>query len=114
MDVLVDFTSKMVTCSFHQQTEICEKYCRMEYGPSRENCKSQNQRKFTTNTSTSGNVVLLFLFNDSEQFRPREEYCFTVTASNGTFTVLIEGTTLFLGIVISNMPDCMCTCMCET
>ena len=103
MDVSVDFASKMITCFFHQQTENCEKYCSIEYGPSRENCKSQNQRKFTTNTTTSGNIVLLFPLNDSEQFQPQEEYCFTVTASNGIFTVLIEGTTLILGIVILNM-----------
>ena len=103
MDVSVDFASKVVTCIFHQQTENCEKYCSIEYGLSRENCKSQNQRKFTTNTTTSGSAVLLFPFNDSEHFQPREEYCFTVTASNGTFTVLIEGTTLVLGIVISNI-----------
>ena len=102
MDVLVDFASKMVTCFFHQQTKNYEKYCSIEYGISRENYKSQNQRKFTTNTTTSGNVVLLFPFNDSEQFQPQEEYCFTITASNGTFSVLIEGTTLILGIIISN------------
>jgi hypothetical protein len=98
VDVSVDLASKMVTCSFHQQTESSEKYCSIEYVPSRENCKSQNERKFTTNTSSSGNVVLLFPLNGSEQFQPREGYCFTITASNGTFTILIEGTTLALGI----------------
>jgi glycopeptide antibiotics resistance protein len=103
VDISVDLASKMVTCFFHQQTENGEKYCSIEYGPSRENCKSHNWIKFTTNTSTSGNVVLLIPLNDSEQFQPREEYCFTVTASNGTFTVLIEGITPVLGIITPNM-----------
>ena len=98
MDVSVDLASKTVTCSFHQQTENIEKYCSIEYEPSRENCnKPQNLRKFA-NGSTSGNVVL-FTFSNSEQFQPQEEYCFTVTASNGTFTVLIEGTTFVLGTI---------------
>ena len=98
MDVSVDLASKTVTCSFHQQTENTEKYCSIEYEPSRENySKPQNQRKLA-NGSTFGNVVL-FTLNDSEQFQPREKYCFTVTVSNGTFTVLIEGTTFVLGTI---------------
>ena len=95
MDVTVDLASNHVTCLFHEQTENCEKYCSIEYGPSRENCKPQNWRKFTTNSSTSTNELLLF---PSVQFQPEEEYCFSVTASNGTFTVLIEGTTTVSGI----------------
>ena len=104
MDVSVDLASKTVTCLFHQQTENCEKYCSIEYGPSRENCKPRNPRKFA-NRSASSNVVL-FTLNDSEQFQPQEEYCFTVTASNGTFTVLIEGTTIVLGIIMH--AECAC------
>ena len=101
MDVTVDLASKLVTCIFHEQTETCEKYCSIEYGPSGENRKPQNWRKFTTNTTTSGNVVHLFpSLNKSEPFQPQEEYCFTVTASNGTFTVLIEGTTTASGIKV--------------
>ena len=99
MDVTVDLASKTVICLFSQQTENCVKHCSIEYGPSGENKKPQNWKKFITNTTTSGNVVFLFpSLNNSEQFQPREEYCFTVTASNGTFTVLIEGTTTVSGI----------------
>ena len=95
VDVTVNLASEIVTCLFLQQTENCEKYCSIEYAPSRENCKSQNWRKFTANTTTTGNVVFLFpSLNNLEQFLPEEEYCFTVNASNGTFTVLIEGTTV--------------------
>ena len=99
VDVTVNLASEIVTCLFLQQTENCEKYCSIEYAPSRENYKPQNWRKFTANTTATGNVVLLFpSLNNSEQFQPEEEYCFTVTASNGTFTVLIEGTTIVSGI----------------
>ena len=52
-------------------------------------CQPQNQRKIA-NRNISGNVVLVFPFNNS----PQEEYCFIVTASNGSFTAQIEGTTV--------------------
>ena len=99
MDVTVDLASNRVTCLFHELTENREKYCSIEYGLSRENCMPQNQRKFTASTTNSGNIVFLFpSFDDSEQFQPEEEYCFSVTARNGTLTVLIEGTTSVSGI----------------
>ena len=91
MDVSVDLAAKSVTCSFSQQKENSDKYCSIEYGLSRENCRlAQNEIKQQSNSSTTDNVLIVFPFN--EQFQPQEEYCFTVTASNGTFTALIEGT----------------------
>ena len=106
MNVTVDLASESVTCLFFQQTENCEKYCSIEYEPSGKNHKPQNWRKFTANTTTSGNVVRLFpSLNNSEQFQPEEEYCFSITASNGTFTVLIEGTTTVSGIKIHTMHE---------
>ena len=74
VDVTVDLASKAITCLFFQQTENCEKYCSIEYGPSGKNHKPQNWRKFTANTTTSGNVIRLFpSLNNSEQFQPLEE-----------------------------------------
>ena len=104
VDVSVDLASKTVTCLFHQQTESSENYCSIVYGPSRENCKPQNQRKIANRSTSGSNIVLVFPTNDSEHFQPQEEYCFIVTASNGSFTAQIEGnTTIFLGIIIQNM-----------
>ena len=107
MDVLVDLLSNTLTCMFHQQTENGEKYdCSIEYGLSRENFRPQNQRNFASRSASDSVVVLFPLLNDSEQFQPREEYTFTITASNGTFTVQIEGTTMILGIIIQNLHAC--------
>ena len=106
MDVSVDLPSNTLTCIFHQQTENGEKYCNIEYGLFRENFRPQNQRNFANRSAFDSVVVLFPLLNDSEQFQPQEEYCFTITASNGTFTVLIEGTTIILGIILQIMHAC--------
>ena len=86
MDVSINLASKTITCLFVQPTENSTKYCGIVYGLSRENCKPQNQNR---NTSNSDRVLIRF--PSSEQFQPQEEYCFTVTASNGNLTALIEG-----------------------
>ena len=100
MNVSVDLASKTVTCLFHQQTENCENYCSIVYGLSRENCQPQNQRMMANGSISGSNAVLVFPINDSEQFQPQEEYCFIVTASNGSFTAQIEGiTTIALGTI---------------
>ena len=106
MKVSVNLASNTVTCLFHQRTWNSEKYCSIVYGPSRENCQPQNQRKIA-NRSNSDIVVLVFAFNDSEQFQSREEYCFIVTASNGSFTAQIEGTSVMLGTIKQNVCVCM-------
>ena len=51
-------------------------------------------------------VLVLFPFNDSEQFQPQEEYCFIVTASNESFTAQIEGTSVILGTIKQNVYVC--------
>ena len=78
MNVSVDLASNTVTCLFHQQTENSENYCSIVYGLSREDCRPQNQRKIA-NRSISGNVVLVFPFNNSEHFQPQEEYYFRLS-----------------------------------
>ena len=105
VDVSVNLASKTVTCLFHQQTENSENYnyCSIVYGPSRENCQPQNQGKIASRSTSGSNIVLVFPFNDSEHFQPQEEYCFIVTASNGSFTAQIEGTTIILGTIIQNV-----------
>ena len=86
VDVSIDLASKTVTCLFLQQRENITKSCSIVYGLSRENCKPQNQSRNTSNTD-----CVLIRFPSNKQFQPHEEYYFTVTASNGTFTALIEG-----------------------
>ena len=86
MNVSVNLVTKTVTCLFVQPRENSTKNCGIVYSLSRENCKPLNQSR---NTSNSDRVLIRF--PSSEQFQPQEEYCFTVTASNETFTALIEG-----------------------
>ena len=90
MNVSVDLASNTVTCLFHQQTWNSENYCSIVYGPSRENCQPQNQRKIANKSNSKNVVLVLFPINDSEQFQPQEEYCFIVIAGNESFTAQIE------------------------
>ena len=96
MNVSVDLAFKTVTCSFHQPTENSENYCSIVYGLSRENCQPQNQRMMANGSISDRNAVLVFPITNSAQFQPQEEYCFIVTASNGSFTTQIEGTSLVI------------------
>ena len=83
-----------------QKTENSENYCSIVYGLSRENCQPQNQRMMANGSISGRNAVFVFPINNSDQFQPQEEYCFIVTASNGSFTAQIEGiTTIDLGTI---------------
>ena len=105
MNVSVDLASKTVTCLFHQPTENSENYCSIVYGPSRENCQPQNQRKIANGSISGSNAVLVFPINDLEHFQSQEEYYFIVIASNGSFTAQIEGTAGILGTI---KTECLC------
>ena len=72
-----------VICTFraHQST-VQEKTCSIFYGPMGSNCKATSQ----SSHSFSDSVVLGLPLEDIEQ-----EYCFSVTASNGSFTTIVEG-----------------------
>ena len=113
MDVSVDLASKTVTCLFHQQTENSENYCSIVYGLSTENCQPQNQRMMENGSISGRNAVFVFPINDSDQFQPQEEYCFIVTASNGSLTAQIEGiTTIALGTITQRAYSSYKLCAC--
>ena len=56
------------------------------YGLLGENCRVMSHQNGTT---TSDSVQIVFPVNNN--FQPQSEYCFIVTASNGTFTTMVEG-----------------------
>ena len=66
------------------------KTCSILYGPGKE-CVSQHPMETSTHsvTATHSNTVVIGL--DSLPTK-KEKYCFIITASNGTFTTIIEGT----------------------
>ena len=79
-------TLDRVVCTFHnQQNSVKENTCSILYGPVMisSNCNSSRQ----SNRSFSDSVVIGLPLEDIEQ-----DYCFNVTASNGPFTAIIEGT----------------------
>ncbi len=76
-----------IVCTFHDQQINAnrEKTCRIVYGPMGSNCKTMSQ----SSHSFSDSVVLGLPLEDIEQ-----EYCFSLTASSGPFTTIVEGTFL--------------------
>ena len=74
-----------VVCTFHDQhySSVKEKTCSILYGPMGSNCETTSQ----SSHSFSDSVVIGLPLEDIEQ-----EYCFNVTASNGIFTTIVEGT----------------------
>ena len=69
-------------CTFLNQLETSEKTCRIEYGLS-----GEEMTKSLTAANTTSNTVLLELELDGLV----RNYQFVVTASNGTYTVMVEG-----------------------
>ena len=85
--VNIDITqsSDCVVCNFHHQhiSVDKEKTCSIAYGPVGSNCETTSQWSH----SFSESVVIGLPLEDIEQ-----DYCFSVTASNGFLTAIIEGT----------------------
>ena len=80
----VVLTAKIVVCVFFNQQSNREKLCSIEYGPVGGDCRTSSQASRSLSNSVT---VGLPLEQDTEQ-----DYCFSVTASNGTFTAIVEGT----------------------
>lgn len=77
--------SNRVACTFHyQQIGVNKKKtCSIAYGPMGSNCKTINQ----SSHSFSDSVVIGLPLEDIKQ-----DYCFSITASNGFLTAIVEGT----------------------
>ena len=80
-----------ITCEFLNQSDASEKTCCVTYGP----CDQPDLRsRLTCNKDTSYNIQL--------EVADRSRYCYTITASNKSHIVKVEGT-FTLGIVSNCM-----------
>ena len=77
-----------IICSFINQSERGNtiKTCNVVYGYSQENCTSMSLGGFS-----DSNIVVIGIPLSTEQSAQQRSSCFTVTASNGTFTAKVEG-----------------------
>ena len=69
-------------CIFLDKQDNSEKFCSVLYGPSSQQLTSSGQGSSDTFT-----VILTLNFEDQKQ----TNYQYVITASNGTFTVQVEG-----------------------
>ena len=83
-----DMTSKTFTCTFPSQQQTALKWCNISYGLPQVGMTECYNRNFLANTSTSDSVYL----TESGAFESGGEHCFTATAGNDSFSVIVEGT----------------------
>ena len=89
-DLSFDPTSKLATCFFLNQPKSAnEMTCSIVYGVPGETCTMFSRQ----NSRSSSNKVYVG-FPEANHLQSREEYCFVATASNGTFTILVEGSAM--------------------
>ena len=89
-DLSFDPTSKLATCFFLNQPKSAnEMTCSIVYGVPGETCTMFSRQ----NGRSSSNKVYLG-FPEANHLQSQEEYCFVATASNGTFTILVEGSAM--------------------
>lgn len=75
-------TASVITCIFQHQWNTT-KLCSVVYGPCHQNLVHYQ----ASNTSNSDTVLLNIKPDLLDQM-----FCYIVTASNGTFTIMVEGT----------------------
>lgn len=86
--VAIDLSSLTVLCKFHNQQDISSnKSCIIEYGPS-DSCESLPYSS-QNSLSTSSTVTIDLLTHPG--FHNVRMYCFTVTATNGSHTIKVDG-----------------------
>ena len=84
-----DQASKTATCYFlHHQGTSSHKSCTIAYGSLDENCMALTLSQLSMSVSNSVQIRLPI----NNQFQPQSEFCFTMTANNGTFAAMVEGT----------------------
>lgn len=76
-----------LTCKFlqHQESAFADYTCSIVYGSIEENCRALSLTSISNNTTL---YMGLFLSKNTES---QNKKCFTVTASNGSYVVIVEG-----------------------
>ena len=90
VDVTFDPVSKTVTCFFLKVQEGTRKFCKIVYGAMIDK-QLLRCRKLVQQSSASLTDKVMIGFPVGDQNDAQKEYCFTVMASNGSFTVEVEG-----------------------
>lgn len=90
--VMFNFLYNQVTCSFINQEQKNENTCSISlYTSGRELCsRSQGHTESSTQSVTTMHSNTVVIGFDSPSTK-EDRYCFTLTASNGTFTAIVEG-----------------------
>ena len=101
-DLSFDPASKIATCLFLNQPKSAnEKTCSIGYGVPRETCTM-----FSCQSSKSSSDKVYLGFSEANHLQSQEEYCFIATASDGTFSVSVEGSMLTTGTSLSYQSSC--------
>jgi hypothetical protein len=82
-----DVVLKTVTCLFIHKKDTSTKQCNIMYGLLGKTCNVLGHQS----SSNTSDRVRIGLPIDHRSHQSPKEYCFRVTASNKTFTVLVEG-----------------------
>ena len=88
VQVIVDLSSSSVICKFINQEANHLKSCTITYGPG-ENCDNLSNHGLRSDTTSTSDSVVIHL-PGLAQARGMV-YCYTITASNGTFTAMVMG-----------------------
>ena len=82
--VVYDMITLTIICTFDDPLNITGKSCTIEYG----NCNQQMRPTLEgSSTRESPNIVTLKL----QSIDSNQRYCYNVTASNGSYTVIVMG-----------------------
>ena len=87
VEVVIDLSSSAVSCNFFNQLSDSTKSCTIEYGPSG-SCDILPYMS-QSNYSTHSRIEIDLLTHHG--FHNERMYCYTITASNGTLTVAVDG-----------------------
>ena len=77
-------STRIILCIFPNATNQSKLLCNVEYKP----CQKQNMTSRAVGIRNSSDTVIINLSVNLEL----KTYCYTITASNGSYTVLIEDT----------------------
>lgn len=87
VEVVIDLSSSIISCNFFNQQSVNIKSCTIDYGPNG-SCDSLPFSSHS-NYSTHSKIDIDLLTHPG--FHNEKMYCYMVTASNGTHTVVVDG-----------------------
>ena len=87
--MIIDLLSSAVICKFIEDQDDNMKSCTIAYGPG-EACDNLAGHGLASDTTVKSESVVINLPVLSQN--SGMEYCYVVTASNGSFTAMVKGT----------------------